>query len=339
MGEEHGGLLARTLTSGLEGDLTFEQDCMLEAIAEGEAKLEDFLDRFGHRAAGEMELAEPRWREDPTYIEQTIERLRKSPGRSMAEIHEENAQRRREAEEQLPQLLAEWGGSSFREEIERDLRRSQELLPYRETGKYYLMMGYALIRQAIVELGRRFGIGDDVFYLTLDELERFENERDELAKAIARRRIEREAWRRLEMPDVIDAAGLDSLGLPPDIEAADELQGTAVAAGVATGPARIVFDPDDAGDLGTGYVLVCPTTDPGWTPLFLNARGLVVERGGVLSHGAIVARDFGIPAVVCPGATRSISAGATVRVDGNRGKVSIVEQEDSLVSQPGETRD
>jgi pyruvate,water dikinase len=84
------------------------------------------------------------------------------------------------------------------------------------------------------------------------------------------------------------------------------------------------MSPADAGDLGAGYVLVCPTTDPAWTPLFINAAGLVVERGGMLSHGAIVARDFGIPAVVLRDATRLLAEGATVKVDGGKGRVELV---------------
>jgi pyruvate,water dikinase len=106
---------------------------------------------------------------------------------------------------------------------------------------------------------------------------------------------------------------------------ADHWQADPIASGAATGPAVIVFDPAQATDLPGGYILVCPSTDPGWTPLFIAARGLVVEKGGVLSHGAIVARDFGIPAVVCPRATRLIPAGARVRVDGNAGSVTLVE--------------
>jgi pyruvate,water dikinase len=92
---------------------------------------------------------------------------------------------------------------------------------------------------------------------------------------------------------------------------------------VAAGTARIVLDPRENRDLGVDYILVCPSTDPGWTSLFVNARGLIVERGGVLSHGAIVARDFGIPAVVCPGATSRIQDGSKVRVDGNQGKIHV----------------
>ena len=83
--------------------------------------------------------------------------------------------------------------------------------------------------------------------------------------------------------------------------------------------------PARSADLGNDYVLVCPSTDPGWTPLFINARALIVERGGVLSHGAIVARDFGIPAVVCPHATAFLHSGERIRVDGNNGKITRIE--------------
>ena len=130
---------------------------------------------------------------------------------------------------------------------------------------------------------------------------------------------------RLEMPAVIDSEQLDDLGLPKEHEATDELKGDPIAGGTATGTARIVFNPQEATDLGTEPILVCPSTDPGWTPLFVHARGLVVERGGVLSHGAIVARDFGIPAVVCPDATKIIKDGEKIRIDGNRGRVSRME--------------
>jgi pyruvate,water dikinase len=105
-----------------------------------------------------------------------------------------------------------------------------------------------------------------------------------------------------------------------------ELKGDPVASGMATGIARLVFDPRAAAHLGENYILVCPSTDPGWTPLFLNAAGLIVERGGVLSHGAIVARDFGIPAVVCHEATRLIRDGDKVHLDGNRGLIGILER-------------
>jgi pyruvate,water dikinase len=103
------------------------------------------------------------------------------------------------------------------------------------------------------------------------------------------------------------------------------LAGAGVASGSGSGTARVVRSPSEAGDLGTGYVLVCPSTDPGWTPLFVGAAGLVCERGGMLSHGAIVARDFGIPAVVLRDATLLIRDGSRVRVDGSRGRVELLD--------------
>jgi rifampicin phosphotransferase len=329
MGHEEGLHLATVLTTGLAGDITFEQDAQLYDVAHDRGTLAEFLDKFGHRAAGEMELSEPRWSEDPSGLEMDVQRLQKFTGHSPHKMHGGNVARREEAETELLAELAKWGGSSFHEQIESDLADARDLLPYRESGKYYLMMGYALVRTAIVELGERWELGRDVFFLHQSELPAFEHRCDELTQRIAERKLRWQSAKRLDLPDVIDSDDLDDLGLPRVFESATELCGEAVASGVATGPARIVFDPREAGELGLGYILVCPSTDPGWTPLFINAAGLIVERGGTLSHGAIVARDFGIPAVVCPDATKLISAGAMLQVDGNHGRVSVLDGEEN----------
>jgi pyruvate,water dikinase len=273
-----------------------------------------------------MELMNPRWREDPSYIEQMARQLRAVKGRTPRDIHEENLAKRREAEAGLPAALAEFGGASLVEQIRSDMLDAQALLPYREAGKHYLMMGYELIRLAIEELAERWDLGGRIYYLHVDELTDFKQNAQSLYAEIAKRRIRHQSMQRLDAADVIDSLDLDGLGLPEELEAASELSGAAMASGVATGTARIVFDPQKAGDLGTDYILTCPSTDPGWTPLFLHARGLVVERGGVLSHGAIVARDFGIPAVACKDATKLIPDGSTIRVDGNRGQITVVEE-------------
>ena len=326
LGERDGGELARTLVLGLDGDITFEQDALLYRVATGQALMSDFLRRFGHRCTGEMELSVPRWRESSAYLEQTIRRLQSARGHSPEQIHHRNVEKREAAQASLPAALASAGGSSLREQIERDLTDARALLPYRETGKHYLMMGYELIRLAILELAVRWDLGGGMFFLRLEEIEQHAQPRGRFADLIAQRRVRWQALQRLDMPDVIDSEKLDSLGLPQVVQAAAELQGTTMAPGVATGTARIVSDPQDPGDLGSEYVLVCSSTDPGWTPLFLNALGLVVERGGVLSHGAIVARDFGIPAVACPNATRALRSGDTVRVDGNSGRVVVLQR-------------
>ena len=324
LGDAEGGSLSSALTAGLEGDSTMVQNQLLYRVARGEMALQDFLDAFGHRTAGEMELAEPRYREDPRQLESTLQSLARGH-RSPQEIHQEHARQRIELEKELPAIVARWGGSSFLETIITGTRQAQRLLVYRESSKDCLMMGYELIRQTITELARRWQLGREVFFLRLEELEQFEGCREELLTAVAQRQVRWQSLQRLDMPDVIDSRDLEKLGLPQQYAAATEIKGEAVAAGAATGTARMVLDPHKNRDLGEGYILVCPSTDPGWTPLFVRARGLVVERGGVLSHGAIVARDFGIPAVVCPGATKRIKDGCQVRVDGNRGVIQLLE--------------
>jgi pyruvate,water dikinase len=324
LGDAEGGQLASALTTGLEGDTTVAQNQLLYRVARGEIAMQQFLDAYGHRTAGEMELAEPRYREDPRQLDSTLQAMRRSD-RSPEQIHQEHARRRAEVEKDMPVLLARWGGSSFREPITASIRQTKRLLAYRESGKHYLMLGYELIRATILELARRWRLGREVFFLRLEELEHFETRREELLAAAAQRQVRWQSLQRLDMPEVIDSAELQQLGLPRQYASTAELKGEAVAAGTAAGTARIVFDPREGRDLGANYILVCPSTDPGWTPLFVNARGLIVERGGVLSHGAIVARDFGIPAVVCPGATKRIKDGSQLRLDGNRGRIHLME--------------
>lgn len=205
MGEAEGARLASTLTMALENDSTYEQDALLFRVAKDGASLDEFIERYGHRAAGEMELSEPRWREDSTYLEQVIAQIRRSQGRSMTEIHRENVRKFEEAKSALPASLAKWGGSSFAEEIDEHLAEARALLPCRETAKHFLMMGYELIRLALLELARRWDTGNDIFFLHLDELEQFESRREELQTQISRRKTRWKSAQRLELPDVIDS--------------------------------------------------------------------------------------------------------------------------------------
>ena len=325
LGEKEGASVAAVLVMGLDGDTTWEQDSMLAEVAAGQARMEDFLAAYGHRASGEMELGEPRWREDPSSLEGVIERLRKHPGKSMQVIHEENHARSQEALEALPARLREEGAGFLEPDIRAALEEARALLAYREKGKHFLMMGYELIRITLLEFARRWELGHDLFFLRLDELETWSpSRRADLEKRIAERKVRWQSAQRLELEDLIDSRALETLGQPKEIIGGDVFSGDSISGGVASGPARIVDDPRTAGDLGEDYILVCTSTDPGWTPLFMGAKGLIVEKGGVLSHGAIVARDFGIPAIVLPGATHLFTDGEIIRVDGNQGSVNRV---------------
>jgi len=325
MGPKEGRDLCLTLTAGLDGDTTVAQNVMLYKVSRNEASLEEFIEKYGHRAVGEMELAKPRWREDPSFIEKMLVGYSRRGPADPEALHREKAEARLRAQAALPDALAEWGASFLLEKVQSLVDQAQRLLPYREAGKHYLMMGYELIRSLLEELARRWQIGRDVYFLHLDELRDFERSRDRLLGRIEKRKLRWQSLQRLAAPRIVDSDRLDELGLAEQLSSADQMEAVPLAPGVAVGQAVIAHTPEEAIDLGGNRLLICPSTDPAWAAVFPFIRGLVVERGGALSHGAITARDFGIPAVACPRATERIPSGATVRIDGHRGTVSILE--------------
>ena len=211
--------------------------------------------------------------------------------------------------------------------LKRELQSLHTYLGLRETAKHYLMKGYALIRRILVELDRRSQLSGGIFFLLPEELPRLVAGED-LSQLIAGRRRRRDLLLSLEVPQVLFSDDLEAIGRqadPVNPEALDTLQGVPLSAGAAEGPALVLTEPTAAHEASEPYILVCPSTDPAWVPLFVNARGLVMETGGVLSHGAIVAREFGLPAVA--GLTdihRRLRTGQRIRVDGASGKVSIL---------------
>jgi len=307
--------LAGTLAAGAEPDRTIAASQGLYELAHGQATLEDWLREHGHRGPDEFDLAAPRWRERPEDVAAMAARLK--DGASPLEMHgrraQEAADRLAELERRLP--------ASLRRELCRHVSLAQRYIGYREDGKYYLMLGYDLLRDMALDAGRRLEIGADVFLLTEDELESAMKTGLAPLGLIDQRRRRRRAEARIVLPHLITASDIDTLGSGPEPTAGQRQPAVPVSAGLATGPARIVHRPDDAGLLGKGYILVCPSTDPSWTPLFINAAGLVLECGGALSHGAVVARELGIPAVVCPDATRLFAEGEMLSVDAEHGAV------------------
>jgi pyruvate,water dikinase len=306
---------------------------MLQRLAAGCVAPDDFLRRFGHRGAGEMELANARWREDASLL------FRLSGSRPTdGQLHLAGKTRRfgnappiREAnddwQQSLRDLLAAEGASSYAEPLLGRCALVRQLLPYREAGKDAWMRGYELLREVIQELGRRWELGEDIYFLTLEHLRD-----DSPARWRDEARARRETWQALQrvaLPDIIDFGQLDRLLDTPAPDAgAAGFRGTPLSAGTARGPA-LRREGGDAGLLpavdppSTGYVLVCRTVDPALTPWLLGACGLVVQRGGVLSHGALVARQMGIPAVACSQALELVETGTIVRIDGDQGLVHV----------------
>ncbi len=327
--DEDADELAGILSATPEPDLTVRANIELYEVAAGERTVEQWLADHGHRAPEEFDLATPRWRERVGEVRHMASRL--AGGADPREIHH---RRWREAEERREALSASLDTRS-RRELAECIDLARRYMPFREDAKDYLMLGYALLRDVALEAGRRLGVGEDVFLLKLPELRSALDGHAVPQQAIERRRARREAQRRLVLPRVIDTGSIDALGAPPEAPAGARLSAFAVSPGSARGAARIVLSPEAAGDLGSGYMLVCPSTDPSWTPLFINAAGVVLERGGTLSHGAVVAREMGVPAVVLPGATGLLVEGEEIMVDGHAGALIRVAQADEAAEEAG----
>lgn len=287
-------------------------------LAAGRLTRADFLMKFGHRGPNEMELAQPRWSEAPQELDKLI---RGAGGAPAGARGPEPALGVADADRIATE--AKLVGSA-RDRFLTQVQRLRTYLGLREAGKHYLLMGYAVIRRALLELDRRFGLNGGIFFLTPSDLPELLRGADLSAKVAAARR-RRQTELSLEVPPVLFSDDLEAIGRPlPVPPGGAVLEGVPLSAGVAEGAALVLTAPTAVPPEG-GYVLVCPSTDPAWVPLFVGANALVMETGGVLSHGAIVAREFGLPAVAgLPGATRQLKTGQRLRVDGARGTVTIV---------------
>jgi pyruvate,water dikinase len=285
----------------------------LRELMAGRLPREQFLQRFGHRGRQEMELAEPRWAEDPAALDALLSPPAvPSPTEAAADRWPIIA-----AEARLSPPQA----ATLGEEVE----ALRGYVGLRETAKHHLMKGYAQIRRILVELDRRFQLGGGIFYLASDDLPRLVAGED-LRGAIAQARRRRTLTLSLDVPPVVFSDDLEAIGRPVPVPGSDCLQGVPLSAGVAEGPALVLREPSGAAATAEQYILVCPSTDPAWVPLFVRARGLVMETGGVLSHGAIVAREFGLPAVAgLPDVLRRVRTGQRLRVDGGRGTVVLMD--------------
>jgi pyruvate,water dikinase len=291
-----------------------------------------FLDRYGHRAVAEIDFGMPRWSEDPSHLFGVLSGyLRLGPDAiTPAQRFGDGA---RDAEAMAASLVgrARRRGRIRAGVVRFCLRRTRALAGMRETPKNLMIVAMSRARMAMTEIGRelaaadRLADADDVFFLDFDETKRAAGGLDLRATVRERRsRYELELARR-HVPRVLLSDGTELEALASGATAAVDgaLRGTPASAGTVTATARVILDPAGA-QLEPGEILVAPSTDPGWTPLFLTAGGLVMEMGGANSHGAVVAREYGIPAVVgVPGATDAIVTGAEVTVDGASGVVTV----------------
>lgn len=285
--------------------------------------VQGFLARYGHRAACEIDLGVPRWRDDPTPI-LNILRTYLTHGEELdPAVHFRRGTE--QADEVAANLIArvrQAKGSLHATWVGFLLRRVRAFAGLREYPKFYAVRMLAAARRVIAGAGAelvtaaRLDRADDVFFLDLRD---WQSSQDLHPLAAANRaEYDREQHRR-SIPRVLTSTGEAFTTAP--VATPGALVGTAASAGVYEGRVRVVFDPREA-KLEPGEILVAPGTDPAWTPLFLTAGALVMEIGGIMSHGSVVAREYGIPAVVgVAGATQQLHTGQRVRVDGENGLV------------------
>jgi len=355
------------LVRGLEGNVTTEMDlavgdladavrkvpALVARLGEGKAALEGvesleggeafmkawraFLSRYGMRGPSEIDISRPRYRDDPSAVLMAVagNLQHEAPGAHRAH-HRRMAQESEAAGTRIVAAARRGVAGVVKGAlVGRMVRVVRYLSPMREHPKLLLIHMLDLARQAILEAADallaegRIDARDDVWFLELDELiAACEQKGMNLRETIAARRADFEHFRRVSPPRVMTSEGEIVKARPRgDHLPKGALAGTAASAGVAEGRARVIIDPTRE-VLGAGEILVAPFTDPGWTPLFINAKALVMEVGGLMTHGSVVAREYGIPAVVSvEGATQRIKSGQRIRVDGDLGCVEILADE------------
>jgi pyruvate,water dikinase len=298
------------------------------------AVLDRFLAEYGHRAVVEWELANPRWREKPDYLLRTAAGFLDAPPAAPAGEAPDPDRARKALRAALRRRSTLFG--SLQAALLFSLsRRYGHAARLREQGKSVAVKVNGRARDVSLEVGRRMverGCLDraqQVFYLEREELSGYllGEVRPETLRPLALRREEQfRRWQDEEPPGVFSGDEppelRERLPAPAEENARREWQGLAVSGGRAAGRARILLSPAEGHRLQAGEILVAPFTDPAWTPLFLRAAALVLEIGGYLSHGAIVAREYGLPAVAnLPGITHALHDGDWLEVDGGKGTV------------------
>ncbi len=292
-----------------------------------------WLDRYGMRGVGEIDITRPRWTERPsTLVPMLLGNVRNfEPGAAKRRFEQGRREAWSKEQELLERLRALPEGDQKAAETKRMIDRVRTFAGYREYPKYGMVSRNFVYKQALVEEAERLvqaGVlrdKDDVFYLRFDELEDVVRTQQVDDQLIRQRKDAFASYRALTPPRVLTSEGEGIAGSYRRDDLPDgALVGLPVSAGTIEGRARVILDLAEA-DLEPGDILVTAYTDPSWTPLFVAITGLVTEVGGLMTHGAVIAREYGLPAVVgVEHATRLIRDGQRIRVHGTDGYVEIL---------------
>lgn len=292
-----------------------------------------YLDKYGMRCAGEIDITHTRWSEKPTMLAPVILSHIKnfSPGAAKQKFKQGQQEALKKEQELLERLQPLPGGEKKVEETKRAISLLRNFAGYREYPKYSIISRLFLYKQALLKEADQLvqaGIiaeKEDAYYLSFEELREVVRTSQPDQQRISKRKEEYRFFQQLTPPRVITSNGeiitgkYNQEGLP-----ANALAGLPVSSGVVEGRARVILHMEEA-NLEEGDILVTTFTDPGWTSLFVSLKGLVTEVGGLMTHGAVIAREYGLPAVVgVEEATKLIKDGQRIRVNGTDGYVEIL---------------
>jgi pyruvate,water dikinase len=285
------------------------------------------------RCAGEIDITRPRWSEKPATLLPIIlsNTINFEQGESKRRFEQGLQEALKKEEELLDRLKALPDGEQKAVETKRMIDLVRNLAGYREYPKYSIVSRYAIYKQALLKEAERLvqaGVipqKEDIYYLSFEELREVVKTNKLDYNIISKRKEEYKSYERLTPPRVITSDGEVITGrfnresLPPEA-----IAGLAVSSGVVEGRARVIVNMEDA-DIEEGDILVTPFTDPSWTPLFVSINGLVTEVGGLMTHGAVIAREYGLPAVVgVDKATLLIKDRQRIRVNGTEGYIEML---------------
>jgi len=295
--------------------------------------IQAYLDKYGMRCVGEIDITKPRWSERPsTLVPMILGNIRNFEPGAGERLFEQGRQKAWEKEQELlTRLRALPEGEQKADEAKRMIDRIRTFIGYREYPKFHIVSRYFVYKQALLKdaerLVRAHALRDreDIFYLTVAELQDVVRTNQVDDQLIHQRKDAFRSYQALTPPRVLTSDGEAIAGTYRRADVpAGALTGLAVSAGTVEGRARVILDMADA-DFEAGDILVTAYTDPSWTPAFVAIKGLVTEVGGLMTHGAVIAREYGLPAVVgVEHATRLIRDGQPIRVHGTDGYIEIL---------------
>ncbi|HEX5151631.1 MAG TPA: phosphoenolpyruvate synthase [Parafilimonas sp.] len=319
--------------TGIEDDNFLNELLEFTGGKETRDAIDAFLSKYGMRCAGEIDITRTRWSEKPLMLIPVIlSNIRNfEPGESKRRFEQGRQEALKKEKELLDRLASLTGGDQKAKETKRMISLFRNLAGYREYPKYGIVSRYLVYKQALLKEAEQLARAniihekEDIYYLFFEELGEVMRTNKFDYRVIDKRKEEYQIYEKLTPPRVITSDGEIITGryqrenLP-----ADAIVGLPVSSGIIEGRARVILNMQDA-DLEEGDILVTSFTDPSWTPLFVSIKGLVTEVGGLMTHGAVIAREYGLPAVVgVENAAGLIKDGQRIRVNGTEGYVEIL---------------